>query len=153
MAKFKFRLQTYLNLKIQLEKDARNELGLATIKLQQEKEKLKNIVDCIDLYTDKFRKACTGQIQPAKINEIKTYLEHLDHRKQIQLLNVKKAQENVDKKREKLIEIMKEKKVLEKLREHKFEEYKKEEERSEQQRVDELVSYKGAAKNIENRQD
>ena len=41
MAKFKFRLQTYLNLKIQLEKDARNELGLATIKLQQEKEKLK----------------------------------------------------------------------------------------------------------------
>ena len=69
------------------------------------------------------------------------------------MLNVKKAQENVDKKREKLIEIMKEKKVLEKLREHQFEEYKKEEERSEQQRVDELVSYKGAAKNIENRQD
>ncbi len=151
MAKFKFRLQTYLNLKVQLEKDAKNELGLATIKLQEEKSKLQSIEDCIELYSEKFRKACTGSIQPARIKELKIYLEHLDNRKEIQLLNVKKAQENVDKKREKLIEIMKDKKVLENLKENKFQEYKKEEEKSEQLRIDELVSYKGAAKNIESR--
>ncbi|MGI6049952.1 MAG: hypothetical protein ACOYEI_03845 [Acetivibrionales bacterium] len=41
---------------------------------------------------------------------------------------------------------MKERKVLEKLKEKEFHKYLKEEERKEQQRIDELVSYKEAAK-------
>jgi flagellar FliJ protein len=126
LAAFKFRLQSLLRLKEQLEKSARNELGIAIRKLEEEKAKLRAIEDNIDLTMGDFRKACQGIIQPDKIKELKAFLEYLYTERDRQEVNVKKQQENVDKIREKLVEIMKEKK--------------------EQQRVDELVSFKEAAK-------
>lgn len=146
MASFKFRLQTFLNLKEQFEKNAKNELGIAIMKLEEEKAKLKAIDDEIDINTNDFRQACSGFIQPEKIKELKSYLEYLQNARERQEENVKRQEKNVDKIREKLVEIMREKKVLENLREKEFHEYLKEEERKEQQRVDELVSYKEAAK-------
>lgn len=146
MPSFKFRLQTLLNLKKQFEKSAKNELGIAIMKLEEEKGKLKSICDEIYDNTNDFRKACSGIILPEKIKELKSFLEFLHGAKERQEENVKKQEENVDKIREKLVEIMKEKKVLENLREKEFHEYLKEEERKEQLRVDELVSYNESKK-------
>lgn len=146
MPVFKFRLQTFLNLKEQFEKNARNELGLAVKKLEEEKSKLYSIMQQTDLEAEAFKKACTGAIRPEKIKEHKYYLEHLKKEAQRQEANVKKQQQNVDKIRERLVEIMRERKVLENLKEKEFQEYKKQEEMQEQLRVDELVSYKEAAK-------
>ncbi len=146
MPSFKFRLQTLLKLKEQFEKNAKNELGIAVMKLEEEKDKLRVIEDNIDVSTNDFRKACQGTIQREKIKELKTFLEYLQKAKERQEVNVKRQQENVDKIREKLVEIMRERKVLENLKEKEFQEYLKEEEKKEQQRVDELVSYKEAAK-------
>lgn len=146
MAGFKFRLQTILNLKEQFEKNAKNELGIATMILEQEKSKLKAIRDEINNNMNEFRNACKGIIQSEKIKELKSFLKFLDQSKDRQVENVKKEQENVDKIRVKLVGIMKERKVLENLREKEFHKYLKEEERKEQQRVDELVSYKEATK-------
>lgn len=146
MASFKFRLQTLLKLKEQFEKNAKNELGIAIMKLEEEKDKLRIIEDNIVVTTNDFRKACQGAIQPEKIKELKSFLEYLQTARERQEVNVKRQQENVDKIREKLVEIMRERKVLENLKEKEFQEYLKEEEKKEQQRVDELVSYKEAAK-------
>ncbi len=146
MAGFKFRLETILKLKEQFEKNAKNELGIAIMKLEEEKLKLKNICDEIKINMIEFKNACTGIIQREKIKELKSFLDFLDGAKERQEENVKKEEENVDKIRDKLVEIMKERKVLENLREKEFHKYLKEEERKEQQRVDELVSYKEAAK-------
>jgi flagellar FliJ protein len=146
LAAFKFRLQSLLRLKEQLEKSARNELGIAIRKLEEEKAKLRAIEDNIDLTMGDFRKACQGIIQPDKIKELKAFLEYLYTERDRQEVNVKKQQENVDKIREKLVEIMKERKVLENLREKEYQLFLKEEEKKEQQRVDELVSFKEAAK-------
>jgi flagellar FliJ protein len=133
-------------LKEQFEKSTKNELGIAVIKLEQEKARLNEIDQDISLCLSDFKKACTGIIQPEKIKELKIYLERLKKERERQEVNVKRQQQNVDKIREKLVEIMKEKKVLEKLKEKEFQEYLKQEEMKEQQRVDELVSYKEAAK-------
>lgn len=146
MPVFKFRLQTFLNLKEQFEKNAKNELGIAVKKLEEEKAKLSSLLDKIELAAEDFKRACTGIIQPEKIKEHKYYMEYLKKEKQRQEAKVKREQQNVDKIRERLVEIMRERKVLENLREKDFQEHKKEEERQEQQRVDELVSYKEAAK-------
>jgi flagellar FliJ protein len=146
MPVFKFRLQTFLNLKEQFEKNAKNELGLAVMKLEEEKAKLNDILENLELSTEEFKRACTGTIRPEKIKEHKYYVEYLKKEKQRQEANVKRQQQNVDKIRERLVEIMRERKVLENLREKEFQEFKKQEEKQEQQRVDELVSYKEAAK-------
>ncbi|NLM74489.1 MAG: flagellar export protein FliJ [Clostridiaceae bacterium] len=146
MARFVFRLQSFLNLKEQLEKNVKNELGVANQKLQQEKIKLRRIKEDIDTYSDKFRSACTGSIEPEKIKELKIYLEHLYNNEQKQKLNVKREQQNVDKIREKLISIMRDKKVLENLREKNFQEFLSELEKGEQLLADELVSYKEATR-------
>lgn len=146
MAGFKFRLQTFLNLKEQFEKSAKNELGIAIMKLEEEKARLKAIDAEIDINTNDFRHACCGIIQPEKIKELKAYGEYLQQARERQEENVKRQEKNVDIIREKLVEIMRERKVLENLKEKEFHEYLKEEERKEQQRVDELVSYKEAAK-------
>jgi flagellar FliJ protein len=146
LAVFKFRLQTLLRLKKQLEKNAKNELGIAVMKLEEEKAKLRAIEHNIDLTMSDFRKACQGIIQPEKIKELKVFLEYLQTERERQEVNVKRQQENVDKIREKLVEIMKERKVLENLKEKEYQEYLKTEEKKEQQRVDELVSYNESKK-------
>ena len=130
----------------QFEKNAKNELGVAIMKLEEEKSKLKAIEDSIDVTTNDFRVACSGVILPEKIKELKVYLEHLQYVREEQKENVKRQQKNVDIIRERLVEIMRERKVLENLKEKEFQEYLKEEEKKEQQQVDELVSYKEAAK-------
>ena len=146
MAGFKFRLQTLLKLKEQFEKSTKNELGVAIMKLEEEKSKLKVIEDNINITTNDFREACSGIIRPEKIKELKTYLEHLQHTRDKQKEAVKQQQKNVDIIRERLVEIMRERKVLENLKEKEFQEYLKEELKKEQQQVDELVSFKEAAK-------
>ncbi len=146
MAGFKFRLQTLLKLKEQFEKNAKNELGVAIMKLEEEKSKLRVIEDNIDITTNDFREACSGVIRPEKIKDLKAYLEHLQLARDKQKENVKRQQKNVDIIRERLVEIMRERKVLENLKEKDFQEYLKEEAKKEQQQVDELVSYKRASK-------
>ena len=146
MPKFKFRLQSFLNLKEQFEKQAKNELGIANRKLQHEKRKLNRIEEDIKIYSDKFKSACTGHIQPEKIKELKVYLEYLYDKKVKQMLNVKREQQNVDKIRVKLVSLMRDKKVLENLKEKNFQEFLFEQEKSEQKRTDELVSYKESKK-------
>jgi flagellar FliJ protein len=59
---------------------------------------------------------------------------------------VNEEKRNVDKIRERLIEIMKEKKVLEKLKEKELALFKKEQEKAAQLLVDELVTYNEAKK-------
>ncbi len=143
---FSFRLQTFLNLKEQLEKSTKNELGIAVMKLEEEKAKLTVIDEGIAHCLHDYKRACSGIIQPDKIKELKIYLEYLQKEREWQEANVKRQQQYVDKIREKLVEIMKERKVLEKLKEKEFQEFLKQEELKEQLRVDELVSYKEASK-------
>lgn len=146
MAGFKFSLQTLLNLKMQFEKNAKNELGLAVKALEEEKQKLASIDAGISHFTGEYRGACMGAINPAKIKEIKAYLKTLQQDREKQLSVIKVKQDNVDKIREKVVSIMKERKVLENLREKELEKFRKQEEQKEQKITDELVSYKESIK-------
>jgi flagellar FliJ protein len=146
MAGFRFRLQTFLKLKRQLEKKAKNEFGQAVIKLQEEQDRLNDIIEHIDVCCGYYRNACTGILSPEKIKKLRYYLDHIQKQKERQEVNVKRQKENVDNLRVKLVEAMKERKVIEKLREKAFQEYLRQEGIREQKLIDDLVSFKEAKK-------
>lgn len=141
LKKFVYNLQTLLNLKIQYEESAKNELGVAMQKLENEKQILvmmqqekENLIEEIKIITKQ------GALV-SKIKEYSLYLKTLKNNLEKQLNTIKFCTENVDITREKMIKVIKEREILDKLREKKFASYTKELHNSEQKAVDELVGY------------
>jgi flagellar FliJ protein len=87
----------------------------------------------------------------AKLKQRMEYISALHQKELTQQERVNEEMKNVDKIRERLIEIMKERKILEKLREKELALYRKEQEKAGQLLVDELVSFKESIKPIEDK--
>lgn len=140
MAKFIFKLQSVLNIKKQQEDSKKNELGKAIRALDAEKRKLADLEDTLESTVKKFnektRKATVNEL--IKYNE---YLSLLNSRIRTQKENVNNAALYVDKVREELIIAVKERKILDKLKEKKYEEFLTEQKKLEQKTNDEIVSY------------
>lgn len=142
MATFHFRLQTLLNVKKQLEKSIKNELGVAIQKMEQQKQILTYIQTEITKQENEYRKEGSSKTILAKLKQRLDYISVMRLREGEQQERVNEALRNVDKIRERLVEMMKERKVLEKLREKEFSLFQKEQEKADQLLVDELVSFK-----------
>jgi len=141
VGKFVFRMQSLLNLKIQMENSLKNELGKAVRELERQKDILnrlnREMNECIENINGKFGEG----ISVGELRKYNTYISYLSDRVKLQKENIKKAQLVVDKYRDKLIKAMQERKVLEKLREKKYEEYVREQLKEEQKLNDEIVSF------------
>ncbi len=142
MAKFKFRLQPLLNIKLQLEDSAKNELGKAVQKLEEEKEIGRSLLKYRERYINEFNEKASKMVRIDELRSYTMYISRLAKNIDDQNKNIKEASDNVDKYRDELIKIVKERKILEKLREKKFNEYLIEMSKDEQKRMDEIVSYK-----------
>ncbi|HEY9059826.1 MAG TPA: flagellar export protein FliJ [Pseudobacteroides sp.] len=142
MAKFKFRLQPLLNIKIQLEDSAKNELGKAVQRLEEEKEKARFLVENREKYISEFQEKTSSYVRIDELKGYTLYISKLAQNIELQNKNIKEASDNVDRYREDLIKIVKERKILEKLKEKKYKEYLSELGKDEQKRMDEIVSYK-----------
>ena len=140
MAKFIFKLQTVLNIKQQHEDNKKNELGKAIQLLEAEKQKLialeKLQVETIREFNEKTRKATVY-----KLIEFNEYLSLLNSKIKSQKEEVNNAALYVDKVREELLLAVKERKILDKLKEKKHDEYMIEQKKLEQKTNDEIVSY------------
>jgi flagellar FliJ protein len=144
MATFNFRLQSYLELKKQQEEDVKNKLGKAVMRLEKERKKLFLLEMEKDRYIEEYKDK--KRINIKKIREYAEYIKIVAGRIELQIENVKYIQSNVDKIKEELIDAMRDRKIVEKLRERKYELYLKEINRKEQIYVDEIVSYKESIK-------
>lgn len=140
MASFSFSLQSVLNIRIQTEDNLKNELGKAMQLLELEKQKLSELERELDGLVNEFNRK-TKKTTVRKLIEVKEYLSLLDSKIKRQKENVNSAMLNVDKIREELLKAVKERKILEKLRDRKYEEYLLEQKRLEQKTNDEIVSY------------
>ena len=140
MAKFNFRLQAVLNVKTQQENNLKNELGKAIQKLETEKRKLvvlENALNDLDTeFNEKTKKATVK-----KLIEYNDYRSFLTVKIKLQKEKVNCEAQNVDKVREELVKAVKERKILDKLKEKKKEEYLLEQKQLEQKTNDEIVSY------------
>ncbi len=142
MPSFHFRLQAILNIKNQLEKSIKNELGIAIQKLELQKQILVEIRIDIAGQEEECRKESSAGVVLAKLKQRMEYISALHQKELTQQERVNEEMKNVDKIRERLVEIMKEKKILEKLREKELTLFRQEQEKAGQALADELVSYR-----------
>ena len=141
MAKFVYRMQSILNIKIQMENQAKMELGQAQRKLLEEEERLQTLYDRKDYYLEEGRRLRMDSLKVLSLRDNEYAVARMEEYIEAQKENVKKAELQVEEARQKLQEIMTELKAQERLREKAFEQFMQEENAKEGKEVDELISY------------
>ncbi len=141
MAKFRYRMQSILEIKKKLEEQAKNEFAAARTALNEEEDKLEQLKKRKEAYEDEGRALRENTLNIMDIIENKEALLRMDEFIADQQLNVKRAQDRMEEVRLALQTAMQESKTQEKLREKAFEQFVKEENAKESKEIDELVSY------------
>lgn len=142
MAKFVYRMQNILDIKNKLETQARNAYAAARLKLSQEEEKLDGLFAQKKAYEDAYRQQLSGNINIVQINICKNAIELSKNMIKKQLVEVKVASLNLEAAQKRLGEVMKERKIQEKLREKAYEEFLQDLNDQEKKEIDELVSFR-----------
>ena len=142
MARFRYRMQSILDLKLKTEGQAKTEFGLARRALIEEEEKLEALYARKEAFFEESRRMRKEQALPVRdIMEIDRFMETLDDRIEEQKQAIRRAEEAVEEKR-RLLEIeMQERKMQERLREKAFEQFKKDERIAEYKEIDERSSF------------
>lgn len=152
MAKFIYRMQSILDIKVKLETQARMQFAAAKHALDEEEEKLEKLKRRKEAYIEAARKERQDTLSVQALRDSKMAIQTMDEFIVTQNEQVEAAAQKVEKAREYLEELMKERKTHEKLREKAFEEFKMEINHEEGKEVDELTSYTYGQKQIGNKQ-
>lgn len=142
MAGFAFKLNGLLKVKEKIEEQKKIELGKALSSLSYEEEKLNEIKNRRVQVIESQREAVKNVVNIANYTQMNNFIKQLDKQEQHQLVKIKQAEIIVNERKEELMEAMKERKSLEKLKENEQIAYNKEVLMKEQKIVDEIVSYK-----------
>ena len=142
MAKFIFRFASNLRVKERIEELKKLEYGKAITQLELEKQKKQAMIIERENTIESFRESVSAGITPHELQNHNNYLGVLKDRIIRQTAVIKKAEEYVEEKRLELVEAMKERKIMEKLKEKDRELFIKEEQLKEQKIQDEIVSYR-----------
>lgn len=141
MAKFKYRMQSILNIRYQLEEQAKMEFGRAQMKLMEEEEKLEILKDRKEAYLEEGRRMRSDALHVNDLKDNRNAVLIMDEMIEAQKEQVALAQQVVEQARLKFQEAMQERKMHERLKEKAFDEFVKEENAAEGKAVDELTSY------------
>jgi flagellar FliJ protein len=145
MARFVFRLDNYLGVKEKLEEQKKNEYSQALRRLEDERQRKAKLVAELDEHVAGFKKSLESRIDPVYIKRCNNRIEFLKVRIAEQTRRVEKAEKQAEAKRLELVEAMKQRKMLEKVKENSYEEFQIGERRAEQRAADEIISYNVAA--------
>ncbi len=141
MAKFVYRMQSILNIKNQMENQARMELGQAQRRLLEEEERLEALYERKEYYLEEGRKFRLNAVRVQNLRDNEYAVARMEEYIETQKENVARAEMMVEEARRKLQGIMQERKMQEKLREKAFEQFMQEEAAKESKEIDELTSY------------
>lgn len=141
MAKFKYRMQNILNVKLQLETQAKMELGRQQALLREEQDRLKSLEDRKEDYLEEGRRIRGDVLNAGQLRDNANAISAMDDLILAQEDRVDEALLRVEQARAKLQEVMQNRKMHEKLKEKAFEQFMGEEKAAEGKAVDELTSY------------
>lgn len=141
MAKFRYSMQSILNIKLKLETQAKQEFSAARAALDEEEEKLERLRDRKREYERERQRLLSGRLNLRDVEENKTAILCMEEFIERQQECVRQAEKVLEKARAKLTEVMQERKTHESLREKAFGQFLEEEKRREGREVDELTSY------------
>lgn len=141
MARFRYRMQSILDIKLKMETQAKQEFAAAQQRLNEEEEKLAALRERRAEYERRARQQLLGVLNRRDMAENKEALLRMDEYIAMQHIQIRKAEEKVEQAREKLAEVMKERKSHETLKDKAFEQFLMDEKKQEGKEVDELTSY------------
>ena len=142
MAKFIFKMQNILEVKLKLEEQAKSTYANAIAALEVEKGKQRLLEQKRDGYEKKLTSLMFENLQVMEICRLEDAVEIMKYRINEQMVMVRNAEIQVQKAQKVLHEAMIERKTYEKLKEKAFEEFKQEINSQEKKELEELVSYK-----------
>lgn len=142
MAKFVYRLENVLEIKMKMEEQAKTAFAEAAAKVSLEQKKLNEMYSRKESYEDSYRRVAIGIIKPVELKYAKDCIDNINRQIKIQTAVLKGAQKSLEVARFKLNEALKERKIHEKLKENAFEVFKQELNDTEKKEIDELVSYR-----------
>ena len=143
MAIFHFKLKTLHRLKVQLEDQAKNRLGLAVSIHNAETAKLNHMKSVIAATLDEFREMSGRCFSAGDVRDYNFFIDAMKKKAKIQKAAVDKAKEAVDEARRLLVLAARQREMFDKLREKAFARYLEDEKYSERLVVDGLISYRG----------
>lgn len=141
MARFQYRMQSILDIKLKMETQAKQEFASARAVLDEEEEKLLNLIKRKEEYEEEASVLLKDKLKIEDIRDNKNAIMHMEDSIKAQNLQVNLAKEQVEVAREKLKEIRTERKTQESLKEKDFSEFLQEENRKESKSIDQLTSY------------
>ena len=141
MARFRYRMQSILDIKEKLESQAKQELAAAQMALNEELKRLEALEERKAGYEAEAAGLLSGTLKILDIEENKEAILKMEEYILLQQDRIRIAEKQVEKARQRLQEVMQERKMQEKLKEHAFEEFLEEEKKQESKEVDELTSY------------
>ncbi len=141
MAKFKYRMQNILDVKMKLESQAKIAYGIANQKYLDEQQKLQEIVLRRNSYERILKESMMGSINVKEVTHARADVNTMKTLMRRQMMEVHKAELVLEDARKALNEIMQERKTHEKLKEKAFEQFLEEEKAAESKEIDQLVSY------------
>lgn len=141
MARFRYRMQSILDIKLKLEESAKQIFAEKQAELNRQEQVLEDIIQRKALYEEERLKLLSGILDFVEINENRNAIFKLDDLIAEQRIQVEKARKEMEKARAELTEIMQDRKAQESLKEKAFEAFLEEEKANESKEVDELTSY------------
>lgn len=141
MARFRYRMQSLLDIKSKLETQAKQEFAAAKMALDIENERLEELQKRKASYEAEAQALLNGALKVQDIRDNKNAILKMDDYIVIQKQQIRAAEAKVELARQKLTGLMQERKMHEKLKEHAFEAFLEEEKKQEGKEVDELTSY------------
>ncbi len=142
MAKFKFKLEGILSIKVKLETQAKAEFGMEMVRLREEEEKLEIMRQRKEGFQLRLTDAVQDHLIIRQIKVLEDSVENVKYNMSLQRIVIRQQEQRVELAREKMNEAMKERKTFEKLKEKAFENFLMELEKAERKEVDELVSFR-----------
>ena len=149
MAKFLYKMQNVLDVKLKMEDQAKTVFGTAMAALLEEEAKLEALIRRKEEYEEEGRQLRSSVLNVMSLKENTNAIDNLKDQIVAQEQQVALAEEAVERARQKLQIAMQERKIPEKLKENAFEEFKQELNAAESKEVDELVSYRFGRKAAE----
>lgn len=141
MAKFKYRMQSILDIKMKLENQAKQDFGAAKAERDYQLDKLEALKQRKLGYESEAERLLQGELKIRDIAENKAAILRMDDYIHDQKEVIKKAEAKLDEARLRLQQVVQERKMHEKLKEKAFDEFLEEEKHSEGKEVDQLTSY------------
>lgn len=147
MIKFEFAFEQIYRIKQKLEEQKKLELGEATLQLTREQTKYKDLEDKCEHLSLAFHDETKHTINVFELRTLSASIKFYHEELLAQERRVKKAESNVVKKRQALLEAVAQRQIYEKLKEKAYEQYLEDEKKADNLLMDEIAGYRSVREN------